>query len=33
LPGVTLPYLRSKKGFSFARFWIEASRRTPSSSV
>ena len=33
LPGVTLPYLRSKKGLSFARFWIEASRRTPSSSM
>ena len=33
LPGVTLPYLRSKKGLSFARFCTEASRRTPSSSV
>ena len=32
LPGVTLPYLRSKKGLSFARFSIEESRRTPSSS-
>ena len=33
LPGVTLPYLRSKKGFSLARFSIEESARTPSSSV
>ena len=32
LPGVTLPYLRSKKGLSFARFSIDESRRTPSSS-
>ncbi len=33
LPGVTLPYLRSKKGLSLARFSTEASLRTPSSSV
>ena len=31
LPGVTLPYLRSKKGLSLARPSIEESRRTPSS--
>jgi hypothetical protein len=33
LPGVTLPYLRSKKGFSLARPAIEESRRTPSSAA
>ena len=33
LPGVTLPYLRSKKGFSLARFSTDESRRTPSSRV
>ena len=31
LPAVTLPYLRSKKGLSFARFSGVESSRTPSS--
>ncbi len=32
LPGVTLPYFRSKNGRSLARFSTDASLRTPSSS-
>ena len=33
LPAVTLPYFRSKNGFSFARFAAVESSRTPSSAA